>query len=67
LNFQYDTITISASINNFNKNVKKEMMGNDKDLTPHDFWNITDFDAKCEKCATINTVTLEMGELKKLV
>jgi hypothetical protein len=34
-------------------------------LTPHAFWNITDFGAKCEKCDTINTITLEEGELKK--
>jgi hypothetical protein len=34
-------------------------------LTPHAFWNITDFGAKCEKCETINTITLENGELKK--
>jgi phage FluMu protein Com len=34
-------------------------------LTPRAFWNITDFDAKCEKCETINTITLENGELKK--
>ena len=26
------------------------------------FWNISDFGAKCEKCKTINTVTIEMGE-----
>jgi phage FluMu protein Com len=31
-------------------------------LTPHVFWNITDFGAKCEKCETINTITLKMGE-----
>jgi hypothetical protein len=36
-------------------------------LTPHAFWNITDFGAKCERCETINTITLENGELKKLV
>jgi hypothetical protein len=36
-------------------------------LTPHAFWNITDFGAKCERCETINTVSLEKGELKKLV
>jgi hypothetical protein len=24
-------------------------------LTPHAFWNITDFGGKCEKCETINT------------
>jgi hypothetical protein len=29
------------------------------------FWNIADFGAKCEKCETINTITLEEGELKK--
>ena len=34
-------------------------------LTPHAFWNITDFGARCEKCDTINTITLEEGELKK--
>ena len=36
-------------------------------LTPHAFWNITDFGAKCEKCETINTITLEKGELVKQV
>jgi hypothetical protein len=36
-------------------------------LTHHAFWNITDFGAKCEKCETINTITLEKGELKKQV
>lgn len=36
-------------------------------LTPHAFWNINDFGAKCEKCRTINTVTLEKGELRKHV
>jgi hypothetical protein len=36
-------------------------------LTPHAFWNITDFGAKCPKCNTINTITLENGELKKQV
>jgi hypothetical protein len=36
-------------------------------LSPHAFWNITDFGAKCEKCETINTITLENGELKKQV
>jgi hypothetical protein len=36
-------------------------------LTPHAFWNISDFGAKCEKCETINTITLENGELKKQV
>jgi hypothetical protein len=34
-------------------------------LTPHAFWNTTDFSAKYEKCETINTITLEEGELKK--
>ena len=36
-------------------------------LTPHAFWNITDFGAQCERCETINTITLENGELKKQV
>jgi hypothetical protein len=36
-------------------------------LTPHAFGNITDFGAKCEKCEAINTITLEVGELKKQV
>jgi hypothetical protein len=36
-------------------------------LTPHAFWNISDFCAKCEQCETINTITLEDGELKKHV
>ena len=36
-------------------------------LTPHAFWNITDFGAKCEKCETINTITLENGVLKRQV
>jgi hypothetical protein len=35
--------------------------------TPHAFWNITDFGAKCEKCEMINTITLEEGELRKQV
>jgi hypothetical protein len=34
-------------------------------LTPHAFWNITDFGAKCEICETINMITLDNGELKK--
>ena len=33
--------------------------------TPHAFWNIADFDAKCEGCGMINTITLEDGELGK--
>jgi hypothetical protein len=33
-------------------------------LTPHAFWNITDFGAKCEKCETTNTIILEERELK---
>jgi hypothetical protein len=33
-------------------------------LTSHTFWNITDF-AKCEKCETLNILTLEKGELEK--
>ena len=36
-------------------------------LTPTAFWNITDFDAKCEKRERINTITLENGGLKKQV
>jgi hypothetical protein len=36
-------------------------------LTPHAFWNISDFGAKCEKCEAINTITLEKGELRKQV
>jgi phage FluMu protein Com len=36
-------------------------------LTPHAFWNIDNFEAKCEKCETINTITIVMGELKKQV
>jgi hypothetical protein len=33
-------------------------------LTPHAFWDIADFGAKCEKCETTNTITLEEGNLK---
>jgi hypothetical protein len=33
-------------------------------LTPHAFWNISDFGAKCEKCETINTITWKTGNLK---
>jgi hypothetical protein len=36
-------------------------------LTSEAIWNITDFGAKCEKYETINTITLEKGELKKQV
>jgi hypothetical protein len=36
-------------------------------LTPHAFWNIADFGATCEKCETINTITIENGELRKQV
>jgi hypothetical protein len=36
-------------------------------LTLHGFGNITDFGANCESCETINTITLEEGELKKQV
>jgi hypothetical protein len=35
-------------------------------LTPHAFWDITDFGAKCEKFETINTITVN-GEPKKLI
>jgi hypothetical protein len=34
-------------------------------LTRHAFWNITDFGAIYPKCETINTITLEKGELRK--
>jgi hypothetical protein len=34
-------------------------------FTPHAFWNITDFGAKCPRCNATNTITLEKGELKK--
>jgi hypothetical protein len=33
-------------------------------LTRHAYWYITDFSAKCKKCETINTMTLENGNLK---
>jgi hypothetical protein len=36
-------------------------------LTPHAFWNISDFGARCEKRETINAITSEEGELKKQV
>ena len=35
-------------------------------LTSHAFWNISDVGVKCEKYETINTISLENGELKKL-
>ena len=34
-------------------------------LTPHAFWNISDFGAKSEKCETIIKITLENGELNR--
>jgi hypothetical protein len=34
-------------------------------LTSKVFCNLTDFGAKCERCETISTITLENGELKK--
>jgi hypothetical protein len=34
-------------------------------LTPHAFWNVYDLSVKCKNCGTINTVTLENGELRK--
>jgi hypothetical protein len=36
-------------------------------LTPHAFWNITDFGYKCKDCGTINIITIENGELKKQI
>jgi phage FluMu protein Com len=36
-------------------------------LTSKAFGNITDFVAKCPNCETINTITVENGELKKQV
>jgi hypothetical protein len=33
--------------------------------SPHTFWNITDFGAKCPRYNATNTITLEKGELKK--
>ena len=38
---------------------------NDKDLTPHSFWNITDFGYKCPNCETINRIAFEDGELNR--
>jgi hypothetical protein len=40
---------------------------NDKDLTPHSFWNITDFGYKCPNCETINRIAFEDGELNRPV
>jgi hypothetical protein len=36
-------------------------------LTPIAFWNVDDLNLKCKDCGTINTVTIENGELKKQV
>jgi RNase P subunit RPR2 len=36
-------------------------------LNPKAYWNVNDIDVKCKKCNTINTITLENGELKKHV
>jgi uncharacterized Zn finger protein len=36
-------------------------------LTPHAFWNISDLGVKCKNCGTINTITIENGELRKQV
>ena len=36
-------------------------------LNPRDYWTIKDTQVKCERCGTINTITLVMGELKKQV
>jgi hypothetical protein len=36
-------------------------------LNPHPFWNVNDLDVKCKNCDTINTITLENGELRKQV
>jgi phage FluMu protein Com len=35
-------------------------------LTPHAFWNISDFGAKCPKCNAINTITLGSGGLTSI-
>ena len=51
---------------NFVRLIINEAAGNRTDfLIPYAFWNISDFGAKCEKCETINTITLEKGVLKK--
>ena len=36
-------------------------------LTPHAFWNVNDLSVKCKNYSTINTISLENGELKKHV
>jgi hypothetical protein len=36
-------------------------------LTPHAFWNTTDFGVKCPKYNAINTITLENGELETII
>ena len=36
-------------------------------FTPHAFWNIRDFGAKCQRYGTINNITMMMGELKKQI
>jgi len=35
-------------------------------LTPHAFWNIADLGTKCKECETINTITLEKGEIPEI-
>jgi RNase P subunit RPR2 len=39
--------------------------GETNNLYPHAYWTINDATVKCEKCETINRITLEDGELKK--
>jgi RNase P subunit RPR2 len=34
-------------------------------LDPKSYWTINDAAVKCKNCGTINTITLENGELKK--
>jgi uncharacterized Zn finger protein len=36
-------------------------------LDPKSYWTINDAAVKCKNCGTINTITLENGELKKQV
>jgi hypothetical protein len=31
------------------------------------FWNISDLSVECKDCGTINTITIESGELKKQI